>query len=301
MIFAVSGLLTLNSDLTISQPYITLAGQTAPGKGICVCKHPLGMSGGKDVIIRHIRSRPGNISGETLNGSGMAGSEHCIMDHCSISWGIDEEMSTRTSKNVTLQRTLISEALNIAGHQNYPAGTAHGYAASVGGDVASLHHNLLAHNEGRKWSLAGGLDAAGYFSGRLDIFNNVVYNWGHRTTDGGAMEVNFVNNCYKTGAATSYLFALNAQYDNFPGTRRYYIAGNVMPGRFTASQNMFGLAYTQTASAGASLPSYQIGTLNIGPSGVVVLTATIPGADFRRYAFRWRRNSRRRLRIVFQR
>ena len=257
VIFTVSGLITLNTDLTISQPYITLSGQTAPGKGICVRNRALGMSGGKDVIIRHVRSRPGNTSGATLNGSGMAGSDHCIMDHCSISWGIDEEMSTRTSKNVTLQRTLISEALNIAGHQNYPPGTAHGYAASVGGDVASLHHNLLAHNEGRNWSLAGGLDAAGYFSGRLDIFNNVVYNWGHRTTDGGAMEVNFVNNYYKTGAATNYFYALNAQYDNFPGTQRYYIAGNVMPGRFTAAQNTLGLAYTQTASNGGSLPGYQ--------------------------------------------
>lgn len=257
VVFTVSGLITLESALTVSQPYITLAGQTAPGKGICVRKYALGWSGAKDTIIRHIRSRPGNIAGVTLNGSGLAGCDHTIMDHCSISWGIDEEMSTRSSKNVTLQRTLISEALNIAGHQNYPPGTAHGYAASVGGDIASLHHNLLAHNAGRNWSLAGGLDAAGYFAGRLDIFNNVVYNWNQRTTDGGAMEVNFVNNYYKPGAATTYLFALNAQYDNFPGTQRYYIAGNVMPGRFTASQNTLGLAYTQTASSGGSLPTYQ--------------------------------------------
>jgi hypothetical protein len=232
VVFQVSGLITLNSPLTISQPYITLAGQTAPGKGICVRGHPLGMSGGKDVIIRHVRSRPGDIAGVTLNGSGMAGSDHCIMDHCSISWGIDEEMSTRTSKNVTLQRTLISEALNIAGHQNYPAGTKHGYAASVGGDIASLHHNLLAHCEGRNWSMAGGLDAAGYFAGRLDIFNNVVYNWGTRTTDGGAHEVNFVNNYYRPGAATTHFYALTANYDNFPGTQQYYFTGNVMPGYF---------------------------------------------------------------------
>jgi len=98
-----------------------------------------------------------------------------------------------------MQRTLISEALNVAGHQNYPAGTAHGYAGSMGGDVASLHHNLLAHNSGRNWSMAGGLDGNGYYSGRLDIFNMVVYNWGTRATDGGAHEVNFVNNYFKRG------------------------------------------------------------------------------------------------------
>jgi hypothetical protein len=248
VVFTVSGLITLESDLIINQynPYITLAGQTAPGKGICVRKHQLGLSGAKDVTVRHIRSRPGNISGTTLNGSGMAGVDHCIMDHCSISWGIDEEMSTRNAKNVTMQRTLISEALNIAGHDKYPPGTKHGYAATVGGDIASLHHNLLAHCEGRNWSLGGGLDANGYFAGRLDIFNNVVYNWGGRTTDGGAHEVNFVNNYYKPGEAMNENKILIAQYENFPGTQQYYFIGNVMPGYYQTNQQENARTYTGT-------------------------------------------------------
>jgi hypothetical protein len=242
VVFTVSGLITLESDLIVSinQPWVTIAGQTAPGKGICTRKYQLGVSGGRDLIIRHVRSRPGNISGTTLNGSGLAGSDNCIMDHCSISWGIDEEMSTRNSKNVTLQRVLISEALNIAGHQNYPPGTAHGYAASIGGEIGSFHHNLLAHCEGRNWSLAGGLDANGYFAGSLDIFNNVVYNWGSRTTDGGAHAVNFVNNYYKPGAASSFFYALNAQYDNFPGTQQYYFDGNVLIGHFGTNNQAVG-------------------------------------------------------------
>ena len=150
VVFTVSGLITLESDLIISgnRPYMTVAGQTAPGKGICTRKHQFGMSGPRDVICRYIRSRVGDISGETQNGSGMAGADHTIMDHCSISWGIDEEMSTRGAKNLTLQKVLISEALNIAGHDKYPPGTKHGYAASIGGDVATFHHNLLAHCEG---------------------------------------------------------------------------------------------------------------------------------------------------------
>jgi hypothetical protein len=253
VVFAVSGLITLESDLIISgnNPYITLAGQTAPGKGICTRKYQLGMSGGRDVIIRHVRSRPGNISGTTLNGTGMSGSDHCIMDHISVSWGIDEELSTRTSKNVTFQRSLISEALNIAGHQNYPAGTRHGYAATVGGDIASLHHNLLAHNEGRNWSLGGGLDASGKYAGKLDIFNNVVYNWRSRTTDGGAHQVNFVANYYKKGAASSVFTALNPQYGGFPGTQQYYMVSNVMPGHFTVA----------TQSAGRTVGTENGGTL----------------------------------------
>lgn len=97
---------------------------------------------------------------------------------------------------------MLAEALNAADHQNYPSGTRHGYAATISGDIGSFHHNLLAHNEGRNWSLGGGLDGDGNFAGRMDIFNNVVYNWDGRTTDGGAHEVNFVNNYYKPGPAT---------------------------------------------------------------------------------------------------
>lgn len=254
VVFKVSGLITLESDLIISQynPYITLAGQTAPGKGICTRKYQLGMSGGRDVIIRNVRSRPGDIAGVTLNGSGMSGSDHCIMDHVSISWGLDEELSTRTAKNVTFQRSLISEALNIAGHDHYGPGTKHGYAATVGGDIASLHHNLLAHNEGRNWSMGGGLDAAGYYAGRLDIFNNVVYNWGGRTTDGGAHEVNFVGNYYKRGAASAQNYALIAQYGGFPGTQQYYFTNNVMPGVFSYANQTAGR--TTGIENGGTLP-----------------------------------------------
>jgi hypothetical protein len=244
VVFDVSGLISLQSDITITgaQPYLTLAGQTAPGKGICVRNQMLGLSGARDVICRFVRIRVGDLSGQTQNGTGMAGVDHVIMDHCSVSWGQDEGISTRSAKNLTLQRSLIAEALNIAGHKNYPPGTTHGYAASVGGDIASLHHNLLAHNEGRNWSLAGGLDPDGNYGGRLDIFNNVVYNWGHRTTDGGAREVNFVNNYYKPGPASKIFVALRPQYGGFPGKQQYYMAGNVMPGHFTEKDQEKGRA-----------------------------------------------------------
>ena len=247
VIFDVSGLITLSDDVVIngSTPPITVAGQTTPGKGICVKRQQFAMSGANDAIIRFMRLRVGKESGETQNGSGMAGVDHSIMDHCSISWGIDEEMSTRSAKNMTLQWTLISEALNIAGHDKYPPGSAHGFAASIGGDIASFHHNLLAHCAGRNWSLAGGLDGAGFFAGRLDIFNNVVYNWRHRTTDGGAHQINFVNNYYKPGPAINQTKILIAQYENFPGKQQYYYTGNVMPGYHQAN-DLSSRTYTGT-------------------------------------------------------
>lgn len=137
-----------------------------------------------------------------MDGMGLAASDHCIVDHCSISWSIDEAFSSRGARNIIFQRNLISEALSIAGHDHYRAGSAHGFAGSISGDIGSFHHNLLVHNAGRNWSLAGGVDQANRHAGRLDIRNMVVYNWRNRTTDGGAREVNFVNNYYKPGPAT---------------------------------------------------------------------------------------------------
>jgi hypothetical protein len=246
VVFNVSGMITLESRLIIRHPYLTIAGQTAPDKGICIRKYNLGMLGATNVIVRYVRVRPGNISG-------MASSEDCIMDHCSISWSLDEAFSSRGAKNITLQRTLISEALNEAGHKKYPPGTQHGYAASIGGDIASFHHNLLAHCAGRNWSLAGGLDKKGFYIGRLDIRNNVVYNWKSRATDGGAHEVNFVNNYYQPGPATKYFYALNAQYGGFPGTQQYYVEGNVMPGHLGVTNQPAGR--TATTEHGGKLPT----------------------------------------------
>ncbi|KAL4801799.1 pectin lyase fold/virulence factor [Aspergillus unguis] len=233
VVFDVGGVINTTSRMAVSDSYITVAGQTAPGKGIAIQGWPVGLSGASDVIFRHVRVRPGSSTGETVDGMGMAGSNYCVFDRCSMGWSIDEAFSSRTAKNITFQRNMISEPLNVAGHQNYEPGTAHGYAATVGGDVASLHHNLLAHAEGRSWSMGGGVDDNATFAGRLDIRNNVVYNFGSRVTDGGAKEVNFVGNLYKQGPASNLTYALRAQYeDNLPGTQQYYCAGNSMPGVF---------------------------------------------------------------------
>lgn len=238
IVFNTSGIIQLTSRLVSSQPYVTIAGQTAPGKGICIRTAPFGITG-NDAIVQNIRVRLGG--GTTFDGMGLTGADNSIIDHCSISWTIDEAFSSRSGKNITLQRTLISEALNAAGHQNYPVGTEHGYAATIGGDIGSFHHNLLAHCYGRNWSLGGGLDGSGAYSGRMDITNNVVYNWGSRTTDGGTKEVNFVNNYYKPGAGSKIFVAFSADNENTgTGMQRCYFDGNVMPGYFDENNQTIG-------------------------------------------------------------
>jgi hypothetical protein len=232
VVFDVSGIITLKSKLVFgpANEFLTIAGQTAPGKGICLRGFTFGGVGARDTIVRFVRLRLGDLNG-TMDGMGLAASDHCIVDHCSISWSIDEAFSSRGAKNITFQRNLISEALNVAGHAKYGSESAHGFAGSIGGDVGSFHHNLLAHNAGRNWSLAGSIDQANQHAGRLDIRNMVVYNWRHRTTDGGAREVNFVNNYYKPGPATQLLTYLNPQFENPAfGPQQYYVEGNIMEG-----------------------------------------------------------------------
>ena len=227
IMFKVAGMIQLKSRLVCNHDYTTIAGQSAPGKGITIKSAPIGFTG-NDMIVRFMRVRLGY--GPTFDGMGLTGGNNSILDHASISWTIDEAFSSRGGKNITLQRTLISEALNVADHQNYPAGTGHGYAATIGGDIGSFHHNLLAHNEGRNWSMGGGLDGDGYYAGRLDIFNNVVYNWESRVTDGGAHNVNFVGNYYKAGAASRVLdYVLSAELEGTgKGTQEYYFHNNIL-------------------------------------------------------------------------
>ncbi|TWT97673.1 hypothetical protein Pla108_18250 [Botrimarina colliarenosi] len=241
VVFDVAGRIVLESRLIIRNDALTIAGQTAPGEGVCVSNYNLGALGANDLVLRYLRVRPGDTSGKTLDGMGLASCDNAIVDHCSISWTQDESFSSRGAKNITLQRTLISEALNIAGHKKYAKGKSHGFAASIGGDIGSFHHNLLAHCAGRNWSLAGGTNQANRHAGRLDLRNNVVFNWEHRTTDGGAKQVQFVNNYYKPGPATRVFHVLKPEreWTHVFGPQDYYAEGNVMEGRYGPADDRY--------------------------------------------------------------
>ncbi|MDR0419759.1 MAG: T9SS C-terminal target domain-containing protein, partial [Prevotellaceae bacterium] len=254
IVFSVSGVIDLaafKERISLNSSYVTVAGQTAPGKGICVRGAPFGISGGNDNIIRFMRVRLGQ-NNYTADGIGMAGTNFSIIDHSSISWTIDEAFSSRGGKSMTLQNTLISEALHVAGHKNYGSGSGHGYAATIGGDTASFLRNLLAHNYGRNWSLGGGLDGDGFYGGHLDIMNNIVYNYGGRVTDGGAHEVNFVNNYYKAGRhSTSGM--LKAQHEGTgKGMQRYHARGNVLENYNNGSYGTFTCTDDSPDSCGCS-------------------------------------------------
>jgi hypothetical protein len=234
IVFRVSGVIRLKKSCTINaaNSYVTIAGQTAPGDGVCLSRYSAGILSANDVIIRDMRMRLGDASQQAMDGMGMSGSNHSIIDHCSISWTIDEATSSRSAKNITFQRNLISEALQHSYHYAAADRTkyeTHAFAGSISGSIASYHHNLIAHCTDRNWSLAGGLSQGGKYAGQVDIRNNVVYNWQARTTDGGVKQCNFVGNYYKRGpAANSVTWLMKPDAGSASDRQQYYITGNLM-------------------------------------------------------------------------
>ncbi len=260
IVFDVAGEIRLASRLTLSSRYVTIAGQTAPGKGIVITKAPFGFSGTTDSSMRHVRVRVGY--GTTYDGIGLQGADHCIFDHNSVSWSIDEAFSSRNARNITLQNTLVSEALNSADHQNYPSGTKHGYAGTISGNVGSFHHNLLAHCEGRNFSMGSAIDGAGTFVSRLDLFNNVVYNFGGRANDGQVHQANFFNNYYKKGPATTINFTFSMDLENYgTGTISAYYEGNILQntnGSFACDGTNSECGRRYTLSNGNPEPTWEV-------------------------------------------
>ena len=147
VVFSVGGLITLRSPLDIREPFLTVAGQTAPGDGIAIRGAQVSIQT-HDVIVRHLRFRPGDIAKAEADALNIVGDSHdVIVDHCSASWSVDEALSPSGAlRDVTVQWSIIAEALNHSIHSK----GAHGYGSlvrAVGG--VTLHHNLWAHNTAR--------------------------------------------------------------------------------------------------------------------------------------------------------
>lgn len=247
VVFRVAGTIKISDDLNINHPDITIAGQSAPGDGICVAG-TLNINT-NNVIIRHLRVRRGvPAGGQGDDNIGGNPDNHIIIDHCSASWGMDENMSLYRhmrpsldgktqikdpTRNITIQWSISSEALDARGHA---------FGGTWGGNPSTFHHNLFACNTARNPSIG--------MSGAFDFRNNVVFNWRHRTMDGGdeTSMVNVINNYYRPGPATNEdMRAVFARIEersmyspgsawaeggwyqkekNRPG--KWYVAGNIM-------------------------------------------------------------------------
>jgi len=247
IMFKVAGLIPLTSELRIKNGNLTIAGQSPPGDGICIKNYPVVLQA-SNLIIRFMRFRMGDEAAEAdkVAGStsyGWDGADaiwgrdmtNVIIDHCSMSWNIDECSSFYDNKNFTLQWCVMAESMRNSVHSK----GGHGYGGIWGGEPATFHHNILAFHDSRNPRFCGSRYTNSPLTERVNFVNNVIYNWGGNSGyagEGGSY--NMINNYYRSGIArstgsTSYrIFSPNADdgSNSQPlGTwGKFYLSGNVM-------------------------------------------------------------------------
>lgn len=248
IVFRVSGIIHLVADLRGKFTNgLTIAGQTAPGDGICIRGHKVNLGGSSNLIIRHLRFRIGlNDDGSFVKGGsiGIENANNVIIDHCTFGWSGEENMTLYDNDFTTVQWCIVHEGLYASGH----AKGVRSYGCQWGGQNATYHHNLLAHNMSRTPRFNGTKHHD--VNVIYDYVNNVNYNWGKPNSAYGAYieidgtyKCNMVNNYYKPGPARPGdlpSFFAQSSYHSSQGTTKiakWYLKGNFMEGKANNSLN----------------------------------------------------------------
>ena len=233
ILFAVAGTIALEAPLEITNGDVTIAGQSAPGEGICIRNYNVSVHA-DNVIIRYMRFRLGDEKRQEADAiSGNRRASNIIVDHCSMSWSTDECASFYRNKNFTLQWSINSESLAESVHSK----GAHGYGGIWGGEGASFHHNLLANHTSRNPRFSGSATTPNTPDELVDFRNNVIFNWGGNSIYGGEKgRYNVVNNYFKAGPATQEN-RKDRIVNPWQPYGRFFVTGNFVEGYPTVSAN----------------------------------------------------------------
>ncbi|MBQ7513955.1 MAG: pectate lyase [Prevotella sp.] len=270
IVFRVTGVITLKSDIRAKLHHVTIAGQTAPGKGILYRGGKLNLGGSHNVIIRNLRGRIGLRDDKEFIKGGSIGIENAdtiIIDHCCFGWSGEENMTVYDNHFTTVQWCIVHEGLYSAGHQKGNRS----YGSQWGGSPATFHHNLLAHNYNRSPRINGASNANQDRNVFLEYINNVNYNWGkpnscyggeNEAGPGSTHECNFIGNYYKPGPSTpqgSVFIQLSKarKGKTLTSPSLWYLSGNKMEGDKKATKKNWLAVDNQTGFALDSLKSEQ--------------------------------------------
>lgn len=251
IVFAVSGTIALESPLHVVSGDVTVAGQSAPGDGICLRNYPVDIVA-DNVIIRYLRFRMGDEAKQEGDALGGRYHRNIIIDHCSVSWSTDECASFYRNHDFTMQWCLVSESLN---HSVHVKGD-HGYGGIWGGARASFHHNLLAAHKSRLPRFSGSASTQNPDDELVDFRNNVIFNWVINSSYGGERgRYNVVNNYYRPGPATQKRRITTIVNPSVP-YGQFYVAGNIMHDNAAVTRNNWdgGVDCEQPDSARAAQP-----------------------------------------------
>ena len=256
---------------------MTIAGQTAPGDGICIRNYPVKISA-DNVIIRYMRFRLGDEKAQQDDAISGTRQNNIIIDHCSMSWATDECASFYRNKNFTLQWCIVSESLNQSVHEKGE----HGYGGIWGGEGASFHHNLLANHTSRLPRFSGSTTTPNSPDELVDFRNNVIYNWMNNNTYGGEKgRYNMVGNYYKPGPSTkskkTWIVNPSSPYGKF------YLQDNVLVGNEAATKdNQRGVKAEYIDSTLVENPFRAESIVNQSAEKAYTLVLNYAGASFKR-------------------
>ena len=251
IVFEVAGTITLKSPMEIkSKSYLTVAGQTAPGKGITLRDQNFSIKGSKQIIVRYIRVRLGDENKEQGSAPDVMTvnyNDQIILDHLSLSWGIDGNSDYRGNRNMTLQWLIYSEALNRSLHRK----GAHAMATSLRDCFGNttIYGNIYSTSRNRHPTIGSGAKKGGS-NWIVDFRNCVNYNWSGPTNLGG-VQINCINNYYRPGPCTKNDSTPPLRIKDHDTTRaKGFIQGNYFDGMSEVfnSDNFTAIEYTNTGS-----------------------------------------------------